>query len=39
MHDTHEMSDARLGLLLMSAVAFIAFGWLVIITTAVTVPL
>lgn len=26
----HEMSDATLGLLLMAAVAFIAFSWLTI---------
>lgn len=37
MHES--LSDFQLGLLLMSAVAFIAFGWLVIVTTAVTVPL
>lgn len=37
---THEsLSDFQLGLLLCGSVAFIAFGWLVIITTAVTVPL
>lgn len=39
MHHTHEMSDARLGLLLMSAVAFIAFGWAIIITADIVVPL
>lgn len=36
MHDT--LSDFSLGLLLFSAVAFIAFGWPVIIS-AVSVPL
>lgn len=36
MHDT--LSDFSLGLLLLIGVAFIAFAWIVLITT-VTVPL
>lgn len=37
-HNTDEISDLRLGLLMLSFVAFIAFGWAVIIS-AVSVPL